>query len=564
MSSTKNILLVALLISTIYSTFASQSPTQRMYAWLKSWFITPQQPTSFKKAVAASGKSLDLFAFYKQKEDKQSAPTYSKAKSLTDPKDAADTFKKAVKNNTIVMERLQNDPNNFFFGASSSSYQYEGGLDSNNANAIFYQSRGLEPAGIAIDFWNRYEKDIFQMKDELGINCFRLSIAWDRVQLAPELWNTPDEPLWNENAIAQYVKIIKLLKKHIIEPIVVLHHYTIPQWFAEIGGFEKKENIKYFVEFAKKIYEALHEDVTYWSTFNAIEGYAFKGYHQLDGPPGIKEKQGLIQTQKVMVNMLEAHVQVYQAIKGPDGLFNKMVSQKNNIPKPLIGIQKNIALLDPDPHSHLFTRKKTELLMWIGGNPAQNKGFFDFFKTGTFYIPHFITHTNIQATSSLDWIGVNIYSNMYMVGSTRQQEQEIDRKTANLNYRDYPEGIYRAVKIINDNIAYLRNIPIIITENGIATDNDDEGDIKRARFFRRALYMIRKLIEENYPIIGYTPWASHDNYEWPSKTQPNPYDRPYGVFKVNFDKNSSDYLKRTLKKGAEYYRDFIKTYFEKK
>ena len=119
------------------------------------------------------------------------------------------------------------------------------------------------------------------------------------------------------------------------------------------------------------------------------------------------------------------------------------------------------------------------------------------------------------------------------------------------------------IKIINDNIAHPRNIPIIITENGIATDNDADGDIKRERFFRRALYMIRKLIEENYPIIGYTPWASHDNYEWPSKAQPDPYDRPYGMFKVNFDKHSPDYLKRSLKEGAEYYRDFIKEYFKK-
>lgn len=562
MPSKKNIFLASLCISIIYSTFASQ-PKLLSWEWFKSWFITPQQPTSFKKAVAASGKSLDLFAFYKQKEEKQLAPEYSKAKSLIDPQVAANEFKKTIKNNISVMQWLQNDPNKFFFGASSSSYQYEGGLDANNANAIFYQSRGLEPAGIAIDFWNRHEKDISQMESELGINCFRLSIAWDRVQLAPELWNDPEQPLWNQNAIDQYVKIIRLLKQKNIEPIVVLHHYTIPQWFAEIGGFEKRENIKHFVEFAKKMFEALHEDVTYWSTFNAIEGYAFKGYHQLEGPPGIKEKQGLIQTQKVMANMLEAHVQVYQAIKGPEGLYNHIVAQKNNIPKPLIGIQKNIALLDPDPRSYLFTRKKTELLMWAGGNPAQNKGFFDFFKTGTFYIPHFITHTNIRATSSLDWIGVNIYSNMYMVGSTRQQEQEVDRKTANLNYRDYPEGIYRAVKIINDNIAHPRNIPIIITENGIATDNDADGDIKRERFFRRALYMIRKLIQEGYPIIGYTPWASHDNYEWPSKIQPDPYDRPYGMFKVNFDKTSPHYLERSLKKGAQYYRNFVKEYFKK-
>ena len=142
----------------------------------------------------------------------------------------------------------------------------------------------------------------------------------------------------------------------------------------------------------------------------------------------------------------------------------------------------------------------------------------------------------------------------------KMKENNPDFMTENINYRDYPEGIYRAARIINDNIARPLNIPIFITENGIATKNDIAGNEKRTRFFRRALYTIRKLIEENYTIIGYTPWASHDNYEWPSEDQPNPYDRPYGIFTVDF--NSPD-LTRSLKTGAHYYRDFIKKYFEK-
>ena len=81
------------------------------------------------------------------------------------------------------------------------------------------------------------------------------------------------------------------------------------------------------------------------------------------------------------------------------------------------------------------------------------------------------------------------------------------------------------------------------------------------RFFQRSLYTIRNLIEEGYPIIGYTPWASHDNYEWPSEKQPDTYDRPYGFFHVEFDKDSPNYLKRTIKDGAHFYCDIITEYF---
>jgi len=552
MPSKKNILLASLFISIIYSTFASQpepSGWKWLQEWFKSWFTTPQQPTSFKKAVAASGKSLDLFNFYEHKEKKQLAAP-DKKNSFMDAISAADTFKKAVRKNKSIMERLKNNPNKFLFGASSSSYQYEGGLDSNNANAIFYQSKGLKPAGIAIDFWNRYEKDIELMDSKLGINCFRLSIAWDRVQLTRESWN--------QNAINTYVKMIKLLRAYDIEPIVVLHHYTIPQWFAEIGGFEKRENIKYFVEFAKKMYEALHEDVTYWSTFNAIEGYAFKGYWTQDGPPGLHNMQ---LTQTVMAHMIDAHVETYQAIKGPNGMYH--IFDTKNIPKPQIGLQKNIVPLDPSEKSNICVRTISGPFCIMGAT-MQNKCFFDLFNTGIFEmkIPKWINilHINTFAKDSIDWIGVNIYSKMEMRFAKTIPESRPKFKTANINYRDYPEGIYRAVKTIYDNIARPLGIPIIITENGIAPV--DDNDEQRTRFFRRALYTIRKLIEEGYPIIGYTPWASHDNYEWPSQTQPDPYDRPYGMFKVNFDKISPDYMKRTLKKGAEYYRDFIKEYFK--
>ena len=536
--------------------FASEQP-QSTWEWFISLFTTTAQPTTpqrkleFQKAVTAATaarKPFGLQDFYLKKEQEPSS-------SIMNPHNSAEKFRQTIKNaadKNGIMARFKDAPEKFFFGASSSAYQYEGGLDSNNANAIFYASKELPTAGIAIDFWNRYSTDIPQIKNELGINSFRLSIAWERVQ--------PTADTWNQDAIDRYVTIIKTLKKYNVEPIVVLHHYTIPEWFAKIGGFEKNQNNIYFVEFAKKMYTALHRDVTYWSTFNAIEGYAFKGYWTLDAPP---QKHNMQLAQTVMANMLDSHVKIYQAIKGEKGLYFEYHNQ--NIPNPQIGIQKNIALLDPSEKSNMCVRSVTGNVFCVMGTLLQNKGFFDFFRTGTFKvsIPQWVNVVLINnlAKKSIDWIGLNIYTNMFMRFLSKLPEDRPEFMTENLNYRDYPEGIYRAVKIVNDNIAEPLNIPIIITENGIATKNDSDGNQKRTRFFRRALYTIRKLIEEGYNIIGYTPWASHDNYEWPSQEQPDPHNRPYGLFEVNFDKNSPTYLKRTLKQGAHYYRDFIKTYF---
>jgi len=455
-----------------------------------------------------------------------------------------------------IMARFLNYPEKFLFGASSSSYQYEGGLDTKNkngkytnANAQFYHENTLPLAGKAIDFWNRYASDIKDMKQELGINSFRISIAWDRICPAMGEYDTL--------ALTQYATIMRVLKKYTIEPIVVLHHYTIPTWFQDIGGFEKIENIHHFVEYAKKVYEYLHKDVTYWSTFNAIEGYAFKGYQQGDGPPGIKNNMYL--TQKVMAHMLEAHVQIYQAIKGKtNGMYTLYKTVNPSIPLPQIGLQKNVVMLDPY-HNVYFPTKVASGITSVIGEGAQNKGFFDFFKSGQFRIftPKPVTLYNKLAPQSIDWIGLNVYSNMHMLRTKPQKETDPNYMTTNLNYRNYPAGIYRGIKLIYDRLAKHNNIPIIITENGIATDDDKV----RKQFFRRILYIIRKLIEKGYPIIGYTPWASHDNYEWPTKEQPEALtSRRYGFFFVDFTDSG---LPRRLKRGAHYYRDFIEEFFKK-
>lgn len=439
----------------------------------------------------------------------------------------------------------------FLFGVSSSAYQIEGGLDAHNATAQFYRSHGLQSAGIAIDFWNKCEQDILQMKNELGITSFRFSVAWDRVQ--------PQKDVWNENALTRYKAIVNLCKLHNIEPIITLHQYTNPIWFEQLSGFEKKENNAYFVEFAKKIYTTLCSHVTYWSTFNAPEAYAIKGYAKGENSPG--EHDNWQKVEEVLANMLDAHVDIYQAIKGKNGLYH-LHKEQSSIPNPQIGIQKNIIMLDTASTTWEQTcLSPVTAACCLAGNLLQNDAFYTFFNSGTInlWIPSkvSINHTNPLAPKSLDWIGINFYSNMMMVATKPQEETDPELRTENPRYRNYPEGIARAIEQIHINIAQPLNIPIIITENGIAAQNDEAGERKRERFFQRALFTIKILLQHGYNIIGYLPWSSHDSYEWPTKEFPEPFTkRLFGFFAVN-----QKTLERTLKKSSYYYRDFIKGYF---
>lgn len=520
---------------------------------------SPQQAGVFTKTLLrALWDSITL----KKELDRDWGKTFEEdKKQMADPTLAAKNFREAIEANPTITI----NPGDFLFGASLSAYQAEGGIGEECAADRFYKKHGLPGAGNAIDFWNKYEQYIKQLKEN-GLNTLRLSISWPRVE--------PKQGSYNIEAIKHYQKIIQTCKAHGIEPIVVLHHYTIPSWFEDIGGFTQKDNIQYFVDFATTMYKALADEVRYWSTFNAIEGYAFKAYYT--GECG--ETGNLQKTAVVMAHMLESHVQIYKAIKGKNSLYKQLKQEHPHIPEPQIGIQKNIHQLDPS-----FKTLKHTCLSPISricceiGNMLQNEGFYGFFNNGRFriYIPNKVDvfHENPIAPYTLDWIGVNTYSNRYLFITDTAKDDNPLRLTENKNYRFYPEGIYRAVQEISERIAKpvgkKRNknnnpIPIIITENGIATKLDEAGEARRRRFYQQALHAITQAIKDGYHIIGYTPWAAYDNFEWHQKNNKTGEwikggvgNKRYGLFHVNFDDLTK---KPSLKDGARAFTDFVNAF----
>ena len=45
--------------------------------------------------------------------------------------------------------------------------------------------------------------------------------------------------------------------RHDIEPLVTLHHFVHPQWFEDLGGFEKAENIAHFLAWTELAYRCV-------------------------------------------------------------------------------------------------------------------------------------------------------------------------------------------------------------------------------------------------------------------------------------------------------------------
>ena len=418
-------------------------------------------------------------------------------------------------------------PKNFMWGTATASHQVEGNNTNNNWYAWEHQkdSNGKsrihnnDKSGIAANHWNLYRDDISLMND-LGVGYYRFSVEWSKIE--------PENGIINEKALEHYRDVCIALIDSGLTPVITLHHFSHPIWFEELGAFEKEENIEHYIRFSELVFNKLSDIVPIWCTINEPAVYVTQGYFNGIFPPGKKDP---LLAGYVMRNLLNAHVQVYQRLKSlPNG---------ENVQ---IGLVKNITQLDPLRRWHMLDWYFSGILNDVFTNSTLNlflKGEFDF------YLPAManVSYKNYDAINSLDFIGLNYYSRWHVKGQLNLAEpftfelrpQDIQ---TDMPYAIYPEGFYKAVKTI----AKL-NVPIIITENGIADDKDD----RRSLFIKRYLYALFKTIEEGYDIRGYFYWSLMDNFEWAEG-----YMMKFGLYDVDFNTQ-----KRTLRSGSQSFVDIV-------
>ncbi len=298
-------------------------------------------------------------------------------------------------------------PKGFLWGVAFSEYQVSGSFlckESNWAQWEDHQAKvlGKYPrSGKAADFWQHYEEDVIRMKKELGINSLRFSVDWSLVE--------PREGYFDENALNRYVKLCDLLKREGIEPMITLHHFTHPSWFERKGGFERSENISYFVRFCTKVFQVLGKNVYLWCTINEPTIYAFQGYIRGVFPPGKKGFFSVVPTRKaveVLKNLLKAHVDVYSALKKlPYGT------------EAQIGLVHQYLKFEPYSPFNIFENMPGWFL-----NAFLNDAVLKFCKTGrfkyNFNIPFLANiHSYYKAPKGkfLDFIGLNYYSRVLVV-----------------------------------------------------------------------------------------------------------------------------------------------------
>ncbi len=413
--------------------------------------------------------------------------------------------------------RLDNFPKNFFWGASSASHQYEG--RNHNQWSVWELEHAKEQArtahqrlswlpswdrikdqaedpenyisGVGNDHYNRFEED-FDLIKKLNLNAFRFSIEWSRIE--------PEEGQWNDQEIEHYKKYIKELRKRKIEPFLNIWHWTLPVWFAEMGGFEKRRNLKYFERFVQKITDELLDDVQYVITLNEPNNYVSFGYILGEWPPG--KKTNVISAGATHYNLVSAHRRAYKIIK----------KQRKDIS---VGVSPNTSNIQPKRPHNILDIISTQVMRY-----AWNWWFLN------------------RVKRTMDFVGINYYFADYYTGfgKIKNPHQPVN----DLGWYMEPEGLYH---IISRAWAHYKK-PIFITETGLA----DQRDEYRRWWIEENVVAMERAISDGVDLRGYLHWSLLDNFEWGFGWWPK-----FGLISV--DRKHG--MKRTIRPSAQWFADWL-------
>ncbi|MDD5138244.1 MAG: glycoside hydrolase family 1 protein [Candidatus Omnitrophica bacterium] len=397
-------------------------------------------------------------------------------------------------------------PKDFLWGSALSAYQAEG--DNKFSDWWSWEiETGKERSGRACRHYEFYEQD-FELAGSLNHNAHRLSIEWGRIE--------PQEGNFSEEGLNHYLGVIASLKKRHIEPIVTLHHFTNPAWLSRRGGWEKKGSVDAYLRYCRFVVRALAGQVHYWVTINEPTVYVSHAYIFGVWPP---QARSYLKAKIVGDNLASAHIRAYRLIHD---LYGEL-----SLPGPSVGLAQYTQAFYPCTQS-LKDRLAAGLRdRWF------NFGFLD----------------KLARHHALDFIGMNYYSRQvvelkkwgwsHWAMDVCEKNHHPAMKNS-LGWDIYPEGLSALLLKLKK-----YNLPVIITENGICTEDDRQ----RWEYIYRHLEHIHFAIEKGVPVVGYLYWSLLDNFEWDKGFSPK-----FGLIGIDYDT-----YERSVRESARKFAAVCKT-----
>lgn len=399
--------------------------------------------------------------------------------------------------------------NGFLIGAATAAHQVEG----NNKNSDYWTMEHMkytsfaEPSLDAVDHYNRYEEDL-KMMAEAGLNAYRFSIEWARIE--------PKKGEFDDNEIEHYRNVLECCKKYGIEPVVTLLHFTSPKWLIDAGGWENEETIGLFADYCKYVAEKLGSYMHYICTINEANmglqiaaisarykaqmmAKMLQGAEENASEDAARRTEGTVQVGLNMQKMMENIKMQEQENKEVFGVAVPQVFVSGRTPKGDILVMKahqaaKKAIKEIDPNLKVgITLSLHDIQAKEGGEKRAEKEWNEEF---LHYLPYI---------KEDDFFGLQNYTrSIFDENGICAAPKEA--KLTQMDYEIYPQALEACIRKVYKEL----QIPIMVTENGIAVDDDTV----RVDFIRKATDGVANCIADGIPVKGYMYWSLMDNFEW--------------------------------------------------
>lgn len=347
----------------------------------------------------------------------------------------------------------------FLWGAATGAHQTEGNNVASNWWALEHRSDTFvrEPSGDAVDSYHRWAEDM-DIAAGAGLRDYRFGIEWSRVE--------PEDGRVSLAAIAHYQRMVSGCRQRGLRPFVTLHHFTVPRWFADSGGWLRDDAVQRFTGYVEAVLPAL-AGVRHIGTINEPNMVAMFATLSGGGPDQLAG--GLpLPDPRVAEVMVAAHRKARETLKAA-------------LPEAMVGwgvsVQDVQALSDATDLVQDYVEARDEVFL--------------------------------RAAVDDDWVGVQTYTRIRLGNNDGAPVEVLDDQTRTTlsGWEYYPSALGGAVRRV---ALAVPGVQIIVTENGIATADDDE----RIDYTRGALRSLRSAISDGVEVGGYLHWSLLDNYEW--------------------------------------------------